>query len=220
MNTRHAYGLIGNYIPESFRKEYGYNTAAYLMKRFPGKVANIMLNTASIQYGYAFTPIQMGKWDAAFALLNNPESAFDFAGSPFGDDAFDAGFLFCPSVAYRDIFTGFIFYKPLEEHFGKTGFAHEFDGFEDTVVRRSSYIDKSQVEHIRKRIEQYKKDRSSLIISEPIGYAVIVNLLNLIVMPSLILLSLILSFLVQFFSFRNDKVEGSSLGKDSEGVAA
>lgn len=62
----------------------------------------------------AFTAMQEGKWDAAFAALGNPAVGFNFKGSPFGQDAFD----YWPSPLshqrYRNVFTGFIFFKSLD----------------------------------------------------------------------------------------------------------
>jgi hypothetical protein len=205
MNTRHGYGVPGKSVPGSYRREYGNSTAAYLMDRFPGKVANVMLNTVSIRYGYVFTPIQQGKWDAAFSLAGNPDAGFDFSGSPFGDDVFDAGVRYYPSVTYKDVFTGFIFYQPLEVHFDEVGFAHEFDGFEDTLLRRSSYIGQSEEEQIRNRIDRYEHDRSTLVSTEPMRYALIVNLLQSVLLPLLILISLAVSSLWVLWGHKKGK---------------
>jgi uncharacterized RDD family membrane protein YckC len=199
MNSRHAYGLGGISIPGSFRKEYGGGAAAYLVRRFPGKVATVMVNMASLRYGYAMTPIQQGKWDAAFSLLGNPDAAFDFAGSPFGNDIFDAASMYCPSMAYKDVFTGFIFFKPLEEHVNRAGFPYEFEGFEDSVLRRSSVVDKSLVETWKIRIARYKEDKNTLVTTDPEGYAFTTNLLQLTPMIVLVILGLISNLLLLIF---------------------
>ncbi len=48
------------------------------MKACPGKVANVMLNSISLQFLYLLTPVQDGKWETAFAMLDNPNVGFDF----------------------------------------------------------------------------------------------------------------------------------------------
>jgi hypothetical protein len=202
MNTRHAYGLAGSSIPRSFLDQYRTGTAAYLVRRFPDKVATVMINTVSIRYGYAFTPIQRGKWDAAFSLAGNPNAAFDFTGSPFGNDVFDAASVFCPTVTYKDVFTGFIFYKPLKEHFEKSGFAYELDGFEDSVIRRASAVDQSMVNDWTLRIARYEKNKQSLIVAEPVAYAILINLAKTAPMLALITLGLILNLLFAFIGYK------------------
>ncbi len=58
-----------------------------------------------------------GKWDAAFAVLGYPSLGFDFQGSPFGSDEFDYFAVPFPiGRKYQEIFTGYVFYKPLDEH--------------------------------------------------------------------------------------------------------
>lgn len=203
MNTRHGYGITGTAVPESFRRVYGDGTAAYLTGRYPDKVATVLFNTVSLRYGYAFTPIQQGKWDAAFSLLGNPDVAFDLTGSPLGNDVFDAGSYYFPSVTYKDVFTGFIFYKPLEEHYDKIGFVHEFDGFEDSALLRASCVDKSMVEKMKERIDRYEKDPGTLIYAEPERYALLINLLQLMPMLILVVMQVILVVILTIFGIKS-----------------
>ena len=84
MNTYHGYGLPPN------GQNYYKATTAFIMKALPGKVGNILLNTVGMEYLWAFVPVQNGKWDAAFRLSGNLPAGFDFEGSPFGEDHFDA----------------------------------------------------------------------------------------------------------------------------------
>jgi len=114
MNTMHGYGLIDSNFSEGMRYRYK-GTTAYLMERYPGKIANVMMNFCSLKYALLFTPVQNGKWETAFSTLGNPDAGFDFSGSPFGDDDFDAAFLQTPSLKYKDVFTGFIHYKPVSQ---------------------------------------------------------------------------------------------------------
>jgi hypothetical protein len=56
-----------------------------------------------------------GKWDAAFHFLKNPEVGFDMEGSPLGDDLFDHYAPPALTTCYKNVYTGFIFYRPIED---------------------------------------------------------------------------------------------------------
>lgn len=123
MNYRHAYLTPGN---------CGY----YLKRAFPGKVANVMINSSSVSlpallWGKEMPVLlQHGKWDVACEQVGDSAFAFDFAGSPFGKDVFDHFVLpWSPLNAkhYQDMFTGFIYYKPLSEQYISLGYNHMFD---------------------------------------------------------------------------------------------
>jgi hypothetical protein len=197
MNTRHGYGLLDDNKNVKFAREY-LGTTAYLMKFLPGKVANVFLNSISIQYGYIMTPVQNGKWDRAFALAGNPNTGFNFAGSPFGEDQFDAAFFKGENVLYKDVFTGFIFYQPLTKHFQKNGFPFEFEDFQDTILKRASYISTASVESYRAQIKHYTQYPNDRVMSDPLIYAVVYNLVN-IGLSIVLLLNLIIAFLVMIF---------------------
>lgn len=116
MNYRHAFN---DFVFDDGRK--GNNVGRYLFEAFPGRVANVMLSSLAVQAGSTdedvhLEPIQGGKWDAAFQLLGVEEAAFDFAGSPFGSDQFDYFPFRTQTVTYEDVFTGFIYYRPLAAH--------------------------------------------------------------------------------------------------------
>lgn len=123
MNYRHAYLTPGN-------------CGHYISKAFPGKVANVMVNTGSVSLidilsgKETLMPALHGKWDAAFRQVGDSDYAFDFEGSPFGEDDFDHFFI--PSahvraLKYKDMFTGFIHYKAPEEQFESIGYNHILD---------------------------------------------------------------------------------------------
>ena len=117
MNYRHAYLTPGN---------CGY----YLEQAYPGKVANVMINTASSFYGFGMMfPIQHGKWDVAFEQMPEEGFAFNFDGSPFGKDRFDHFLYWSPlnKKHYQDMFTGLIYYQPLSKHYASNGFNYMFD---------------------------------------------------------------------------------------------
>lgn len=114
MNYRHAFRPFPG-------AKKGDNVGRYLFEAFPGRVANVLLNTVYPTWGSTdenvrFVPIQEGKWDAAFGEVDNPRVGFDFDSSPFGEDHFDLWPFELHSARYQDIFTGFVFYEPLEAH--------------------------------------------------------------------------------------------------------
>lgn len=122
MNFRHAYLTFDN---------CGY----YLEQAYPGKVANVMINTGAastvaLLFGKEkLTPIHHGKWDVAFEDMPEKGFAFNFKGSPFGEDRFDH-FLFLRGLNrkhYQDMFTGLIYYQPLSEQYISDGFNYMFD---------------------------------------------------------------------------------------------
>lgn len=110
MNYRHAFLTRGN---------VGY----YVNRYFPGKVANVMINSPIVSK--LMMPVQNGQWDVAMEQVSPIEYAFDFKGSPFGDDNFDYFPLSSkPDLKYKDMFTGIIFYKSNNEHYASDGFKY------------------------------------------------------------------------------------------------
>jgi uncharacterized RDD family membrane protein YckC len=198
MNTNHGYGLL-NQKQETGIKWLDYSTTNYLMKAFPGKVANVMLNTVSILW----TPIQYGKWETAFKIAGNPNIGFDFKGSPFANDNWDGFFLNSSSLLYKDIFIGFIFYTPLNQQFKKTGYPNEMDHFADTLLRRASCVSNDQLQIAKTLIANYKRDPNYLIETEPAPYAVFLNGLNIILFPLFITLSYLISLIFLLKKVRN-----------------
>ncbi|MGD1889077.1 MAG: hypothetical protein ACFB15_00470 [Cyclobacteriaceae bacterium] len=113
----------------------------FLFKTYPGRVANVLINNVKTleeaNVGIDI-PLQNGKWDAAFDIAGNPNIGFNFENSPFGKDSFD----FYPyephNYTYSDIFTGFIFYKPISEFQLAIGFPGLLEGgFKREYERRS-----------------------------------------------------------------------------------
>ncbi len=196
MNSKHGYGLISDKFSKSFLSDYNIGTTARLMKELPGKVANVMMNTGSIQYGALFTPVQHGKWETSFLMAGNPDAGFNFNGSPFGDDKFDLAFFSARGLTYKDVFTGFIGYQPLNKQVKKAGFPHEFTNFEDSILKRAAYVDKSEVEVFKAAISRAKHSNNP-VLSENFPFALFSNLIVLVIIPSLLLIS----FLITLFVF-------------------
>jgi hypothetical protein len=140
MNYRHAFPNLELRMGERVRNLE--NTAGILMERFPNQVSNVLLNTVSLSLAASeqepeISPIQTGKWDAAFEVTGNRAIGFDFAGSPFGDDQFDMFPMGVDHLTYRDVFTGFVFYEPLSRHRLASGVPGVIDStFIEELVQR------------------------------------------------------------------------------------
>jgi len=196
MNSNHGFGLL-NGKTDAGIKWIDSSTTHYLMKDLPSKVANVMINTVSLKSGWLFTPVQNGKWDAAFSMAGNPSVGFDFNGSPFGDDNWDLFYLVSNRLTYKDVFTGFIFYKPLEEQYKKNGFPHEFDNFEDSLLKRAGSVGNAEYDQNKRIIDFHHKNPQADSETAPMLYALFYNVLNILVIPFF----LFLSFLVALFFF-------------------
>ncbi len=160
MNFRHAFPHLD--VTFGTKERFVKNVGGFLMKEFPGKIANVMLNSIRVKFAtdtsMSWTAMQDGKWDAAFALSGNPDTGFDFNGSPFGSDAFD----YYPGMnnyTYNDIFTGFVFYKPLEKHVMRYGIPGVFnEAFKkEFTKRRRIKNENTTMEEINERIEYLGK---------------------------------------------------------------
>lgn len=109
LNRPHSYK---NYI----NRGYWLNPAvSFIEVKHPNKVANVMINWVVFPNKEEDWLVAKGKWDAAFKYDHNRSLGFDLAGSPFGEDQFDHYDRPLPDKKYKDIYTGFIFYKPIEE---------------------------------------------------------------------------------------------------------
>ena len=141
MNYRHAFPHLRK---NRFEREE--NTGRFLMEAFPGRVANLMLNSVrplpgSTPQRAVITALQEGRWDAAFAMCGNPNLGFDLQGTPFGQDPFDYFPFIRTQLRYQDVFTGFVFFKPLEAHqlaFGLPGLIDR--SFADELFRRYGIV--------------------------------------------------------------------------------
>lgn len=144
MNTRHALGMVTQrtYDTSGMAKypreeQFGDNTCCWLKQYYGQKqVFNVFYHQAKA-YASGFFLIQKGKWDTAFKLNGYKPVGFDLKDSPFGNDAFDyhSGF---HTSSYAGAFDGFVFYKPLFEHYAiqaYEGFYHD-DNFLKEIERR------------------------------------------------------------------------------------
>lgn len=97
--------------------------AQYLSKKYGNKkIASVLINSVKTDKRDKDILIQDGYWDAAFSISNKTDIGFDFKNSPFGEDYFDyASGKNNDQFRYKNIFTGFVFYKPLTQHKLSTG---------------------------------------------------------------------------------------------------
>src|SRR5579863_5010299 len=210
MNTPHSFGA---FVPKSGIPCQWMNiplmsylenksTTARLMNDLPGKIANVMINTVSQKFGPVLIPVQNGKWETAFALAGNPAVGFDFAGSPFGGDSFDEFYINGNSVKYKDIFTGFVFYQPLEQYIEKSGFPYEFDYFEDTLLRRASCIGPSEVSLWKRKMDFHRSHPQNPVYSEFVRYGLIYNVLNAFILPFVLVTNLLITCIIYLRNIR------------------
>ncbi len=85
-------------------------------------IGTIVINSVAVDSEGGDILLQSGYWDLAFDITQKYDLGFDFKGSPFGKDAFDYAHgknnhLF----TYSDIFTGYVFYRPIRNHKLSTG---------------------------------------------------------------------------------------------------
>jgi hypothetical protein len=167
-NFRHAFGSIkkdGREI-NTFDSE-----SSFIFKSFPSKTANVMLNSLAITTSViiptdkfmVYNAIQYGKWDRVFEESKNRPIGFDFKGSPFGKDGFDyfPYSYFFPEIKnlkYEDVFTGFIFNKPIQDWKIDNYYPFREYGAEKEYIEKHSgtIINKSELQNA---IEVYKPNK-------------------------------------------------------------
>ena len=158
MNYRHAFGSVNN----SEESGDSWQTcASYIMKEYPDNVANVMLNTVKVSFGLSIpdlppfvmpvqtSPVNCGVWDNAFSEIENKSLGFDFRNSPFGKDQFDLFIIpTWKKYKYQDIFTGFVFYKPLDEHLFSYGFNNIIaNRFDEEILDRANRIQDDAIDN-------------------------------------------------------------------------
>jgi len=122
MNYKHAFLKDHTFLGETTR-----NTGRYLSDKFKSKVASVYLMGLAIPQKGAYTLVKNGKWDYYFETSKKTNVGFSLSGSPFGSAEFD---VIPPDstlpLTYEHMFTGLIFYKPVQDHqlrIGWKGFA-------------------------------------------------------------------------------------------------
>lgn len=139
MNYRHAFGN-SFYMKKGVKAD---NVGRYLFETYPGKTANVMINSLAIlsarsDTDITFGAIQDGKWDASFKQCNIDNVGFSFKNSPFGDDSFDY-WPWKDGFTYKDVFNGFVFYMPVDKFEIAQGIPHFLDdGFYEEYIKRKN----------------------------------------------------------------------------------
>lgn len=145
MNSRHAFS-------KSLSDDGTINVGDYLKRHYGEKFANVLINNAAVTnqvkkseidkpkvfQNMAEVLVQDGKWDASFKITNKENIGFDFKNSPFGNDDFDLWPYTEQNNRYQDIFTGFIFYLPIEKHWDSFGIKGIIDGHEEEIYKKHS----------------------------------------------------------------------------------
>lgn len=146
MNFRHAFSKIINNEVDKYLNIS--NVGNVLFDYYGDKTANVYLNSLALTMkavdpnknyifrDYVQMPVQNGKWDASFKVLNIESLGFNFKNSPFGEDSLDI-WPWSEQYTYKDIFTGFVFYLPIKKHYEAFGIPNLLDNdFEDELYKR------------------------------------------------------------------------------------
>lgn len=112
---------------------------------YPGRIANVLINTDNFRHKELNYLVAGGIWDAAFRYHGNPNVGFDFNGSPFGDTPFDNYDKPKEGTTYKNIFTGFVFYKPIEQWISGYGIPDVFDKKSIPELARRYYIQEGEM---------------------------------------------------------------------------
>ncbi len=140
MNSRHAFA-------KAVTKGYPKNVGEILANHYGAAFANVLINTtatinrlaksavgkAAVYADKEQTLIKEGKWDAAFKILKMENVGFDFKNTAFGNDAFDLSYASNIPRTFSDVFTGFVFYLPIERHIDSYGVKGLVDGHKQEI---------------------------------------------------------------------------------------
>jgi len=145
-NTRHAYLKDTHGNDGMIRK----NTGRYIYDLFGDKVASVFITGLGYPDSWnEYTVIKDGLWDAAFESAGKTDVGFTLQDTPFGKAPFDltpVGWTI-DKYLYQDIFTGIIYYKPIEQHLLKTGWEGTFtEDFRPELMRRFKIADGEETE--------------------------------------------------------------------------
>jgi len=132
LNYRHGFLNI-KYNPHEKKVD---NVGRYLKEKYKERIASVLINDIYTDINGKFYPIQNGKWDAAFEILNKSDIGFNFKYSPFGKDKFDM-YPIENTLTYQDVFTGFIYTSPIDNFIFKKGIKDYItNDFENEYIRR------------------------------------------------------------------------------------
>lgn len=145
LNFRHSFLVNTHWGTDT--NEVHHNVGKYLEEALDDKVASVYLNGLAypIEYGKNEL-IQEGKWDAYFSIARKENIGFDFKKTPFGTCKFDLtpyGYS-VDSLTYENVFTGMIFYEPINNHLMQNGWNNFIDStFSTEFIRRVNIYTKA-----------------------------------------------------------------------------
>jgi hypothetical protein len=213
MNYRHAFGPVNISLGDI-------SCASYIMRKYPNQSANILINTVNLSFGLSNpgslnltpvqrSPIKCGIWDNAFKAIGNKSLGFNFKDSPFGKDEFDL--FFSPLgklLKYQDVFTGYIFYKPLVEQYNSFGFKNIIaNGFDKEILNRATIINDNSmdpdnnIKFVKEKIEKLRKQEITIDTKPYQKYSSVIDILF-----GSVILSLGLALGLIFFLIKSPKV--------------
>ncbi len=155
LNYRH--GFLNIRLKKHGEKEN--NAGRFLKEKFGDKIASVLINDIYTDKNGKYYPVQNGKWDASFELLNKSNIGFDFNNSPFGDDNFDM-YPLENDLTYKDVFTGFVYTSPIDSFIFCKGVSNYVsDNFEKEYIRRIELMGYTPVikEDTIKRVWKYNE---------------------------------------------------------------
>ena len=132
INTINSDSIQKSLIIMNYRHAFmtPHNCGYYLQQAFPGRVANVMLNTFGFNICQISSALQQGKWDVAAEQTGKDRFAIDFQNSPFGNDNFDLApilsWVTSRDVKYKDMFNGMIYCTLPAEQYAGHGFPYIF----------------------------------------------------------------------------------------------
>jgi len=146
-----------------FENKHPFFAYQIIADRFPGRVANVMLNwSAGYDNEDNITLSNNGKIDAAFAACNNKSIGFDLVSSPFGDCFFDVIGSAVHGEKMKDVYHGFIFYKPVLEWVLSIGVPNldKLDCKDELMRRRNIFNNTTKDENKNALLRYYSTVRS------------------------------------------------------------
>ncbi len=138
MNAGHSgkgeYAIMGSKIKSA---------TSYIFDKYPTLTANVITNYQNLLFLKnpsalpPAVPILNGKWDAAFESLGIDDKGFDIKNSPLDNQIFENLSMADSTVMYKDVYTGYVFYKSAPKHENVTGVSNIVTNtFEPELIRR------------------------------------------------------------------------------------
>lgn len=113
--------------------------AAYVKRAFPEETVNVLVSGPV--WNKKRYLIDEGCWDAAFRMTDKENLGFDLANSPFGETSgVHYHSRFRENIPMKNIFHGYVFYLPVEDHLLSQGYPNMVSGDFKKEMRRRNRI--------------------------------------------------------------------------------